>query len=443
MVMASKLLLPLALAASCTASVLPLAPRDSHKNWVTYPIAHERQVRTITRRDQDVPLFNITSVSYLIELSIGTPGQSIKVAIDTGSDELWVNPDCTSSTLTSSQRKECVAIGQYNPSKSSTAKKLSTTNSIQYGKGSVSLSYVKDNIALPQSTINVTSAQFGVATASEDLNEGILGLGWGNGFNLDYNNFIDDLAEQSVTKSRAFSVALGSVDANNGGVLIFGGVDTKKFTGPLVNNKILGPQNKELLHRYWVQMNSITLSRSGQSAKSYSGANLPVVVDSGSSLSYLPNSIVKAMAADFSGQLDTDSGLYLVPCSQTTQGGTVDFVFGSATIKVPFSEWIWKYDSSTCILGAVGTTSSSGITALLGDTFMRSAFVVFDQDHQTISMAQYANCGENEQEIPAGGAANFTGECQVGGATKNTAVRTAYSGATLAIALLAGLMLTL
>jgi hypothetical protein len=64
MVMASKLLL--LLAASCTASVLSL-PRDGPKTWVTFPISHERQVRTITRRDQDVPLFNVTAVSYLIE----------------------------------------------------------------------------------------------------------------------------------------------------------------------------------------------------------------------------------------------------------------------------------------------------------------------------------------------------------------------------------------
>lgn len=380
-------------------------------------------------------------------MSIGTPGQSVKVAIDTGSDELWVDPDCTSSGLTAGQARECSADGQYDPSQSTSAQVLSTSKEIRYAKGQVELEYVTDNIALPDSTINVTDAQFGVATQSEDLNEGILGLGWGKGFNLDYSNFIDVLADEKVTNSRAFSVALGSVSANNGGVLIFGGVDTKKFTGPLVSNKILGPQGGEALNRYWIQLTSIALSKSGSSSKQYANSQMPIVLDSGSTLSYLPASIVSAMASDFGGTFDSSSQLYQVPCSQATaSSGSVDFTFGQATIKVPFNEFIWQYSSSLCILG-VGpiSDSDSGTTALLGDTFMRSAFVVFDQTTATISMAQYLNCGENEQAIPATGAGNFTGECSTGsGASKNAGGRaTSFSVAGLALAAVAGLALAL
>lgn len=439
----TKLLLPLALVASCTASALPRNPASADlvaKSWVSLPITYKERSAPLRKRDQDVPLFNITSISYLVELSIGTPGQSVKVAIDTGSDELWVNPDCTSSGLTASQAKECNADGQYDVSKSSTADILSTTNQIIYGKGSVDLEYVTDNIALPDSTINVTSAQFGVATQSSDLNEGILGLGWGNGLNLDYNNFIDELAVENVTNSRAFSVALGSVSANNGGVLIFGGVDTKKFTGSLVSNKILGPQGNEQLNRYWIQMTGIALSKSGSSSKAYSNANMAIVLDSGSSLSYLPSSIVSSMASDFSGTYDSSSQLYTVPCSQATSSGTVDFTFGAVTIKVPFNEFIWQYSSSLCILGAVPVSDTS--TVLLGDTFMRSAFVVFDQTTGTISMAQYLNCGEHEQAIPASGAGNFTGECDTASA-KSAGGRVTFSMAGLAVAAVAGLAVAL
>jgi hypothetical protein len=374
-------------------------------------------------------------------VSIGTPGQDVKVAIDTGSDELWVNPDCTSSGLTASQARECNADGHYDASQSSTMKELSDTNQIQYGKGQVDIQYVTDNIALPDSTLNLTSAQFGVATQSDDLNEGILGLGFGKGLNLPYNNFIDELAIEKQTNSRAFSVALGSVTANNGGVLIFGGVDTKKFAGPLVTNPILGPQGGEQLNRYWIQLTGVALSKSGSSSKQYSNTNMPIVLDSGSSLSYLPSSIVSAMAADFQGTLDQSSGLYQVDCSQAKSKGSVDFTFGAVTIKVPFNEFIWQYDDQTCILGAVGV-SGDGMTALLGDTFLRSAYVVFDQTTQTISMAQYVNCGENEQAIPASGAGNFTGECDAG-ATKSAGGRATFSLVGLAVAAVAGLAVAL
>jgi len=329
-----------------------------------------------------------------------------------------------------------LANAEYKPSKSDTADMLSETSEIKYGKGYVELEYVKDTIALPNSTLKVTDAQFGVATSSSELNEGILGLGFGKGYNLNYSNLIDELYDQKVTKTRAFSVALGSVDENNGGTLIFGGVDTKKFTGKLVSNPILGPQNRENLYRYWIEMSSITLVQ-GSSSNSYSGTNLPVVLDSGSSLSYLPASVVRSMASDLNADLD-QSGLYLVDCSLVDSDGTVDFAFGDVTIKVPFQEFIWQFDSRTCILGAVPVDSSSGITALLGDTFMRSAFVVFDQTEKTISMAQYVNCGESEQAIPEGGA-SFTGECEASALKKNAAGRTSYSSAALAGGLFVGL----
>lgn len=398
--------------------------------------------RSATSSNVSVSLNHVRLAPLLIFLlvSIGTPGQSVKVAIDTGSDELWVNPDCTSTGLTAGQKQECTSDGKYVPRTSTSAEELTDTNTIQYGKGAVELAYYTDNIALPESTINVTDAQFGVATQSEDLNEGILGLGWGKGLNLEYSNFIDVLADENVTNSRAFSVALGSVAASNGGVLIFGGVDTKKFSGPLISNKILGPQGGEQLNRYWIQLTNIALSKDGKSSSSYASSAMPIVLDSGSSLSYLPSAIVKSMANDFSGTYDSASGLYTVPCSNVQSAGTVDFTFGQATIKVPFSEFIWQYASNLCILGAVPVTGN-GMTSLLGDTFMRSAFVVFDQTTATISMAQYLNCGANEQAIPASGVGNLTGEC--GTASKSAAGQTTFSMAALAMAAVAGLAVAL
>jgi len=66
----AKLLLPLALVASCTASVLPRNPAAdvvAKKNWVSLPITYRERSVPLQKRDQDVPLFNVTSISYLVE----------------------------------------------------------------------------------------------------------------------------------------------------------------------------------------------------------------------------------------------------------------------------------------------------------------------------------------------------------------------------------------
>lgn len=399
----------------------------------------------VKRADTNVPLLNVSVISYLIEMSVGTPGQKTKVAIDTGSDELWVNPQCSTAS-TSSQRAECNANGQYKPGSSSTSVVSQATERIPYGKGEVTIQYVKDSISLPESTISMTDVIFGVGLKSTDLSEGILGLGYGNGINLQYDSFVDNLFKQNVTQSRAFSIALGSADANNGGVIIFGGVDTSKFSGPLTPVPILGPQGKEKIRRYWVQLDSIGSTAQGGASKSYTGSQIPIVIDSGSSLSYLPRAVIEQMANDTNAKYSQADEVYLVPCSQRSSSSTFDFTFGgngtagSAGVKIPipYSQFIWQAGPNDCVLGALPLTGGSDITALLGDTFMRSVVAVFNQQANTVSLAPYANCGQTEKVIPADGAtAQFTGECKPGqGATgsnnesskKNSATPRAAAG---------------
>jgi hypothetical protein len=213
-----------------------------------------------------------------------------------------------------------------------------------------------------------------VGAQSTDLAFGICGVGHGVNYNTQYNNLVDELAAQGVTNSKAFSVALGSESANNGGVVVFGGVDTKKFTGKLQQFPNLPAQDEGGQTgpmRYWIQLNSIGITKPGSSSSSaYAGSSLPIVLDTGSTLSYLPQSVVSSLATDFSATV-TD-GLLSVPCSMQSQSGSVDFTFGALTIKVPYKEFIWQAEPGTCYVGATAVGDSG--TALLGDSFLRSAY---------------------------------------------------------------------
>jgi Eukaryotic aspartyl protease len=70
------------------------------------------------------------------------------------------------------------------------------------------------------------------------MDYGSLGLGFGKGFNTNRSNIIDELFDQGVTETKAFSITLAKDDIDQGS-LIFGGVDTKKFAGSLYPQPIV------------------------------------------------------------------------------------------------------------------------------------------------------------------------------------------------------------
>ncbi|CRK35212.1 hypothetical protein BN1723_014964 [Verticillium longisporum] len=368
------------------------------------------KLRRRSKRQVDntnVQIINVTSTSYLIELDLGSPAQTVRVAIDTGSSELWVNPNCDNAG-SSSQAQICDTYGHYRPADSDTSRVSQTQNTISYGKGDVALQYVSDRIAIPGSDIKLDQVIFGYGLDSQDLTMGILGLSFGDGINMQYPSVVDEMVNQNVTRTHAFGVALGTKDEPTGsGVISFGGVDTKKFSGDLHTMPILGPQNGERLRRYWVQMDSVGLSTPDSDSSSYRNSSLPVFFDTGATLSYLPSGLIADIASDLGGRMDTSVNLYIVPCNME---GSIDFTFDGYTVKVPLEEFIWDVGQNTCVLGADSADDGSYI---LGDSFLRSVYTVFDMDTPALHFAPYVNCGTNLQMIPAGAneTQKFTGEC--------------------------------
>jgi len=117
----------------------------------------------------------------------------------------------------------------------------------------------------------------------------------------------------------------------------------------------------------------------------------PVLLDSGTSLTYLPTDIFKQFANVFNAV--DNSGELIIDCSfETTQSrGYVAFTFGdssgTATINVPIDELIQAIpgDSKNCLLGVL---EGSNETYVLGDVFLRSAYVIYDLTHNQIGLAQ-------------------------------------------------------
>ncbi|KAG6365676.1 hypothetical protein INS49_007287 [Diaporthe citri] len=407
------------MAPSFTLQLLLLASSFFYGAWaqcaeeescVHLPVVHSTNSKIFSKRAVEVQLSNRSDVAYYAQLNIGSPAQPVYVQLDTGSFELWVNPTC--STLDASDQEFCNAVGFYDATKSSTAVNLQNTKTLNYGIGSANITYFKDSIALPGAATAMSGVQFGVATSSRSQFSGILGIGYGLGLTTRYPNFVDELATQNQTKVKAYSVALGSKDEGEG-VIVFGGVDTSKFAGRLATLPIVpAADSPDGVPRYWISMNNMSITPPSGNRKMYPNSSMDVFLDTGSTLTLLPQAICDQLGADFGSSGLDESGFYPVDCNLADLPGTIDFDFNGVEIKVPYNEFIrsssGSFGQESCVLGI---TPSESFT-LLGDTFMRSAYAVFDLETNAIHMQQYTNCGSTPAAIAS--AADLTtleGKC--------------------------------
>ncbi|KJZ71445.1 hypothetical protein HIM_09169 [Hirsutella minnesotensis 3608] len=362
------------------------------------------------RRQTDVALASQkTGFFYSIEVKLGTPPQAVSVNLDTGSDELWVNPMCNKST----DPTFCQSFGRFNGSQTFVDVKRNST--IQYGTGFAELEYGYDFVQI--GAYRLSQQLLGVATDSEFAVTGILGAGPNlDGWNSHYPTVIDNMAKQGFIKSRAFSLDIRSLESKRGSV-VFGGIDTKKFSGHLEKLPIVPPASApDGQTRYWVWLDGISVHRpNGSVASVYSKPKgQAVLLDSGYTISTLPSVIFDKLLAAFpeAKAPKKDSKLYEIPCSLGKVPGHIDFKFGKTTINVPFNDFIWyQTKSKICVLGA----SRDDDFPVLGDTFLRAAYVVHDWDNRNIHIANNEDCGSHLLPIGKGpdSVPSVKGECGV------------------------------
>ncbi|KAK4167708.1 putative aspartic-type endopeptidase [Cladorrhinum sp. PSN259] len=387
----STSLLLIASLSTCVSAVELIFHEEGHTDGCIHmPVVHSTNLdRFSTKRGVQLQLANRSDIAYYAQLSIGTPPQPVFVQLDTGSFELWVNPDC--DAVSGADRAFCERVGKFDTNKSSTASSQGTTKTLRYGIGRANITYFEDTISLAGSTTALQNVQFGVATSSEDTFSGILGIGYGNGIATKYRNFVDELAAQNVTKVKIYTLALGTKEEKEG-VIVFGGVDTSKFAGPLARLPIIPAKSSpDGVPRFWVNMNSISMTPPNNVTRVYGDSKMPVFLDSGSTMTLLPKNLTATIAKDFGAAAPDDNGFYRIDCGLTQMNGTLDFAFDGLNIRVPYKEMIREVPSNppACFLGI---TPSDTFT-LLGDTFLRSAYAVFDLETDSVWMTQAANCG--------------------------------------------------
>lgn len=410
-------LVTLVTAISSLGDALHLAKKSSpavigaktHRKQVD-PVLHDyrrHHKASLSRRQNDIVTSNLDNevTLYFINVTIGTPGELFQLHIDTGSSDLWVNTP--NSAFCQRYARYCEASGVYLPSDSSTYNLVYPNDfNVTYADGSAAVGdYISDTLTISGETLQ--DFQFGLALTSNSP-EGILGIGYPSNEGASrpggapvYPNLPAALANAGAINTNAYSLYLDDLDASSGS-LLFGGVDRSKFSGELITFPIIPT------YGYYSEF-LIGLTGMGQNGNAGSLLNnqaIAVLLDSGTSLMYLPDNIVNSLFQAYGTTYNADAGAAIVPCSLGQQEGSVDFTFSSLTITVPLSELVVDLTTGpggrTCAFG-IAPAGNSGI-AILGDTFLRSAYVVYDIQNNEISMAQakYDTGSEDVVEITEG-----------------------------------------
>lgn len=325
----------------------------------------------------NVSIINNQDTSYLLNLTLGSPAQNFTLALDTGSSDLWV--------IGGSKGGNDI----YESGSSSSYKSLDIGYNATYADGTTALGvYATDTLSLGGATVK--DFQFIVVNqTSSDV--GIAGVGYNistyaaSHLDKGYNNLPYALTAAGITKSTAYSLWMNGVN-NETGTILFGGVNKAQYTGELQTLPIVPVYNQ--FYSLAIALTEVTV-QTGDATSTNTNLPLAVSLDTGSTLSLLPQDLVNDILKPLNGTYDKTSGFAYVDCNLMSTDYNVTFGFSGAKVDVGLSQLVLNQGASqwpkgSCMLGIM--PSEPGVN-ILGDTFLRSAYVVYDLENNEISLA--------------------------------------------------------
>lgn len=342
----------------------------------------------------------------------------------------------------------CTSYGSFNTENSDTFKKNNTNDfEIQYADDTSAIGiWGYDDVTIS----NVTVKDLSFAIANETSSDvGVLGIGLPGlevttQYGYTYQNLPLKLKADGIIAKSLYSLYLNTADAKAGSIL-FGAIDHAKYQGDLVTVKMMRTYSQiSYPVRIQVPVSKIDVESSSGSTTNILSSTTGVVLDTGSTLSYVFSDTLQLLGKALNGQYSNSVGAYVVNCNLADSSRTVDIEFGgNKTIKVPISDLVLQASKSTCILGVMQQSSSSSYM-LFGDNILRSAYIVYDLDDYEVSLAQvsYTN-KESIEVIGASGITNSSGSGTTSSSGTSTSTSTRHSAGSIISKPVYGLLLSL
>ena len=341
-------------------------------------------------------------VLYSINVTVGTPPQSFALQLDTGSSDIWFPTD--NADICVSQPEYC-PFGTYNADQSTSVviDQSLPEFEIEYVDGTqISGTYIRDVLNI--GSTKLTNMTMAAATKLNSIGQGIMGISFAfaesgvQTSNFQYPSVMDVLQSEGFINRKAYSLWLDDIASATGSIL-FGGVDTDKYHGDLVGLPIQPDSRTGQVESFSVAWTGLTISGSGNNVDMSPQQATAAILDSGSTIMLLPDDIANNLIKGVGAEVLPNYGA-VVACELANDDLTFSFGFGGqggAMVNISVSEFltpIYFRDGSVGQLDngkeacTFGVQAAAGNPVILGDTFLRSAYVVYDLENQVIGLAQ-------------------------------------------------------
>lgn len=283
-------------------------------------------------------------------VTVGSPEQEMVVILDTGSSDLYF--DAASAPACQSTGRYSCRGGEFDPSASDTYSVIEPAPAFNtsFGDGSTASGpFAADTVCIGD--VCIDDVQFGVATAVNSTTGyalSLMGLGYSENeaTRHEYPNIPEVLKSAGVIESRLYSVFLNAFSETSGSIL-FGGIDTSKYTGALETVNILPSLITQQVDQFVTTVTALRADVAGQRSTIFEGGSpgidayyrddtaLPVLLDTGSAAWSVPQSYYPYIASAFP-YLDRQG---YCRCSDVDADDTLTLTFaGSIDITVPSTE---------------------------------------------------------------------------------------------------------
>lgn len=435
---------------------------EIHRGSSTWDMARHKRGELVKRDGLlDMEIKN-ENTFYLAELKFGSNENKVGVLVDTGSSDLWIMSHdlrCE-AVLESSKRKRerlitlpedntklgsnkevghekagfyttvelteggniatasyahetntCTGHGSFATADSDSFKRNLSASpfSILYADGTDANGvWGHDDVIIGNTTVK--SLSFAVANETSS-NVGVLGIGLiglevtssftGSGTSAGYTylNLPLKLKDDGIIHKNLFSLYLGE-ESDSLGLILFGAVDSAKYSGtletvPMVNSY---SQYTDTPIRIEVALSSMQVE-SGSENYTISSKAHAVVLDTGSTYSYLFQDMVENVANTVGARYSSSAGAYIMNCIDDDDAKiTLDFSGNKLEIPLSAIQAPALSNGNTCFLTLLPQSSSSRYV-LFGDNILRHMYIVYDLEDYEVSFAQVKFTNDENVEV--------------------------------------------